>query len=53
MSEKVSNKMGTAGVVALAMVCTVAYSLWGASVLSAERQAAISGTPSEAVAVGR
>jgi hypothetical protein len=53
MSERVAQNMNTAGVVALAAACILAYSLWGASVLRAEHNAAFSaGNPQTQVARG-
>jgi hypothetical protein len=48
MSERVAHMMNTAGVVALAAVCILAYSLWGASVLRAQQQAAYSSANTQA-----
>lgn len=42
MSERAAHSMGTVGAIALAALCILAYSLWGASVLRAQREAAYS-----------
>lgn len=42
MSEKVIEHKNTVGVVALAAAVIVLYSLWGASLLAAQRDAAYS-----------
>ncbi|HEV7449328.1 MAG TPA: hypothetical protein VGP13_02185 [Candidatus Paceibacterota bacterium] len=51
MSEKVANKLGIPAIIAIAAAATLLYSLWGASVLSAERQAGLSAGTQHAVAV--
>lgn len=48
MSAKVIEHRSTAGVVALATAVIVLYSLWGASLLSAQKQAAYSSTNTQA-----
>ncbi len=52
MSEKVAQKAGVPGIVALAAVIIVLYSLWGASLLTHEREARASAN-SAAVAVAK
>ena len=54
MSAKVIEHQGTLSAVALAAAVIVLYSLWGASLLSAQREAAYSAANTQAqVARGR
>jgi hypothetical protein len=48
MSERIADKMGTAGAIAVAAACILAYSLWGASVMRAERAAPFSSANTQA-----
>jgi len=50
MSERVANKLGVPMIVAIAAAGTLAYSLWGASILSAQKQAGLSQGPEQTLA---
>ena len=53
MSEKVANQMGTAGIIAVAAAATLLYSLWGASVLNADKHAPVSQDTGPQLALGK
>ena len=48
-----ADKLGPISAVALAAAVILAYSLWGASILSAQRAAQAGGTPAQQLALGK
>jgi hypothetical protein len=51
MRQRAQQNMGAMGAVALAAAAILLYSLWGASLMQAQKEAVASGNPAQQLAV--